>query len=88
MEYSNLGITALAVYALMPGDIKSCQCEQIFQLSMSSMTVTSAALSRLTPRAVWEVTYDQLMEKEVTQWPKLFGSWVGQLGMWVQIENR
>lgn len=51
---------------------------------MSSMMVTSAALSWLIPRAIWEITYDQLKEKEMTQ---LFGSWIGHLDMWVQTES-
>ena len=57
----------------MPLDIRSCQQEQIFQISMSSMTVTSAALSWLIPRAIWEITYDQLKEKEMTSGQSLWG---------------
>lgn len=43
--------------------------------------------SQLTSTAVCGVTYDQLMDEEMTQWPKLLGSKVCQLGLWVQSEN-
>lgn len=46
-ENSDFGIV-LSQY--IPGDMKSRQREQIFQIFMSSTTVTSAVLAQLTPK--------------------------------------